>query len=312
MTEPATECTDGQQTGIFIDQGDILPARELPAVAHPSADRLDANCLPTTKTSPSMPPPQFGGQSLPPVLPVIDLLGGDVVWGIAGQRQKYRPLKSPLIQGSHPVDVAHAIGELVGHNWLYVADLDAIQSDAPDWPVLQQLIDAGCKLLVDAGLRETSRAQRLVDAGVSIVVAALETLAGPDALVDLVATIGVQRAAFSLDLKAGQILGDATVWGTADPLLIADRAIRTGIGGIIVLDLAGVGSGEGVPTRDLCRKIRDSNPEVPLISGGGVRQIQDVQQLLDATIDSVLIASALHHGQITATQIASLARKPRV
>lgn len=244
---------------------------------------------------------------IPRLLPVLDLLGGHVVWGVAGQRESYRPLNSPLVAGSGPVVVAGALSALVGHTSLYVADLDAIQHDAPDWETLSRLVAAGFELTVDAGLRETDRAKQLIEVGAAHVVCALETLPGPETLESIVTQVGGERTIFSLDLKGGRVFGGAHAWETDDPVAISQRAASTGLGGMLVLDLAGVGVGQGVPTLDLCRQIRAAHPRLPLITGGGVRHRADVEQLLGAGINSVLVASALHRGTLSQGDIATVA-----
>lgn len=261
----------------------------------------DKKILPMTSAVPA-------GPLLPPLLPVLDTLGGKVVWAVAGQRQSYRPLESPLVKGSRPLAVAGALRELVGHDWLYLADLDAIQQDAPDWQTLERLAADGCQLVLDAGLRDAGRARQLVAIGARLVVAALETLPGPAMLSEIVETVGGERTLFSLDLRNGALAGPAEVWGGTDPQVVARSAIQAGIGGMIVLDVAGVGVANGVPTAALCRQVRAASAGLPLITGGGVRSIDDVGQLLADGVTSVLVASALHTGRIGPPEIACLGR----
>jgi uncharacterized protein related to proFAR isomerase len=64
------------------------------------------------------------------VIPVIDILHGQVVHGIAGNRSSYQPIQSRLTASTHPLDVAKAFHEVFGFTKLYVADLDAIRSSA--------------------------------------------------------------------------------------------------------------------------------------------------------------------------------------
>src|SRR5205085_9347687 len=62
----------------------------------------------------------------PMLLPVIDLMQGEVVHGIAGRREEYRPIVSILAESTKPLAVARAFREEFGFNELYLADLDAI------------------------------------------------------------------------------------------------------------------------------------------------------------------------------------------
>src|SRR3954465_16009502 len=109
-------------------------------------------------------------------LPVIDVLGGIVVRAIAGRRSDYRPLVSKLTDSTDPLMVARAIRDPYGWTDLYVADLDSVTAPrfAPAMSLYDQLIAAGFRLWLDAGIREASDAEclRCVDR----VVIGLETL----------------------------------------------------------------------------------------------------------------------------------------
>src|SRR4051812_13677392 len=82
-----------------------------------------------------------------PVIPVLDLLRGQVVRGVRGERSAYRPIVSRLADGSAPLDVARgllaAAPPAAGREAvLYVADLDAIQGGAPQLATLRELLAA--------------------------------------------------------------------------------------------------------------------------------------------------------------------------
>lgn len=240
------------------------------------------------------------------VIPVLDLLRGAVVRGVAGQRESYQPVQSRLTPTPEPLAVAAAMRETLGLHRLYVADLDAIEHDAPDWPTIEQLCSGGCELLVDAGLREPSRAARLIDAGVARVVVALETVPGPRMLTEIVSSIGPERAVFSLDLRQGRPLADPQAWGTSDPFTLVMEAAVRGVTSFVVLDLAGVGVDEGVRTLPLCRRLREAGPALTILTGGGVRSLDDLRELQAAGVDGVLIASALHSEAIGRVEMDAL------
>jgi phosphoribosylformimino-5-aminoimidazole carboxamide ribotide isomerase len=232
------------------------------------------------------------------ILPVLDLLEGQVVRGVAGLRDQYRPIQSVLTDGSDALRIAEAIRAHFGLTELYLADLDAILRGCPNMNILRSLNDAGFTLMVDAGLRQCDDAAPIVAAGVQQVVAGLETLAGPQELRRLVEQFGSQRVVFSLDLRGGRPLGDPTQWPDADPFAIAGAAIEAGCTQLIILDIARVGTAEGVPTLPLCAEIRRGYPQTTLITGGGVRGIEDLRRLEEWPVDAVLIASTLHNGSI--------------
>src|SRR5260370_21980952 len=104
------------------------------------------------------------------ILPVIDLMAGRVVRGIAGRRQEYRPVASRLTASCHPVDVARAFRDHFGLAELYVADLDAIAGAPPALATYATLHSLGVRLWVDAGVRDTERAQCLPSADIPAIV----------------------------------------------------------------------------------------------------------------------------------------------
>lgn len=240
------------------------------------------------------------------VLPVLDLLGGVVVRGVAGRRDEYRPIQSALATGSDALTVANAFRENFGLTELYVADLDAIVERQPNWAVYHELASAGFRIMLDAGLADIEVAQTAIDAGVATIVAALETSPGAAHLQSLCEKFGADRVVFSLDLKAGQPVGRLGESENSDPLEIAQSAVAAGITRMIVLDLAGVGVGQGVPTGPLCRQLLQLYPELQLITGGGVRSVNDACELKQLGVWGVLIASALHDGSFTREDLRNL------
>jgi phosphoribosylformimino-5-aminoimidazole carboxamide ribotide isomerase len=233
------------------------------------------------------------------IIPVIDVMAGQVVRGVAGRRQDYRPLVSRLTSSCHPVDVAKAFLERFGFTELYLADLDAIAGSPPALPVYAALQALGIHLWVDAGVRDALTAQRVAETGVASIVVGLETLLGPEELRKICGNLGRLRTVFSLDLKEGQPLGDTSRWKGADPWSIAEQAVAAGIMRLIVLDLARVGVGSGTGTEQLCQQLASAYPQVEIVAGGGVRDPADLHRLKQLGVRGVLVASALHDGRIT-------------
>lgn len=232
------------------------------------------------------------------ILPVLDIKNGVVVRGVAGKRDEYRAVESLLAADAEVLTVADAFRDRFSLTRLYVADLDAIQEDRPNVSAYRALADAGFELVIDAGLRDVGRAGELLDAGASAVVAALETSPGPEHVAELIREFDTERVIFSLDMQNGKPLAAHSVWGD-DAIGIARRVVELGVRRMIVLDLAGVGTASGVGTLALCGMLREEYGDLELITGGGVRGVDDLRTLVDAGVDAVLVASALHDGSIT-------------
>jgi len=231
------------------------------------------------------------------IIPVIDLMGGQVVHAVAGRRSEYRPLRSNIVASTDPVVVAKALIDLVGPEELYLADLDAIAGAEPAYGIYQRLVDAGIRLCVDAGPQTPVTGWRLQEI-VGCLVLGLETNPDPKRAALLRRVTGPRDIIFSLDMRGRKLLGNLTGWAVPDdqPFLIAQKVYDLGIRRIIVLDLERVGVGRGTGTEHLCHAIKKAYPDMEVIAGGGIRNREDAEWLAHVGVDAVLVASALHSG----------------
>ncbi|MBU3644309.1 MAG: nickel transporter, partial [Candidatus Methylopumilus sp.] len=87
------------------------------------------------------------------LIPVVDLMQGQVVHARLGERQDYQPIQSPLCDSSEPISIIQALAALYRFDTLYIADLDAIQGNSgqiallkliqQNFPKIEILLDAG-------------------------------------------------------------------------------------------------------------------------------------------------------------------------
>lgn len=238
---------------------------------------------------------RFNDFHLRHILPVIDLKDGVVVHGVAGKRDEYQPIVSELTSSSSPASVAEAIAHC-GFRSVYVADLDAIQRGEPDLSALAAIQATGLSVWLDGGMAATG----LDGFAISRTIVGLESLESIHQLDSLRVDYPNSDLVFSLDLMHGQpMLQKAkSLKGEMTVDTVVDRFESSGLRSIIVLDLAAVGLQCGPVTHDLCRRLKGTRPELEIISGGGVRDLRDVESLVGAGCDRVLVASALHNGAI--------------
>lgn len=217
------------------------------------------------------------------IIPVLDILGGVVVRAIAGQRHRYAPIESQLVVSPEPFHVASRLLEVSGATELYLADLDAIITGQPVNNSICDLVRVlGVPVWFDGGFRSTPQE---LDPLIRPVIGS-ETFGLP--------SFASRSWAYSLDLREGVPLG--CVGESA--LSLANRAVEMGFLSLIVLDLAQVGTNRGPGTLELLGQIRTRHPSIELIAGGGVRDRDDWNRLSDIGVDAVLVASALHDGNI--------------
>ena len=238
------------------------------------------------------------------VLPVLDLLNGVAVHGIAGRRSTYRPVQSRLARGAEPLELVRAFRNQFQLATCYLADLDAILHGRPNLRLFDQLRAAGFGLMIDAGVRRLADAREILNSGAKLVIVGLETSSGPDSLREIVDALGPHQVVFSLDLKGGLPLTlPGSGWEFREVRQIVSQVVETGIQSLIVLDLAGVGMGTGIPTAELCDEVRREVPSLRVITGGGVRNVADLELEARRGVAAVLVASALHDGRLTAADV---------
>lgn len=239
------------------------------------------------------------------IVPVLDLLDGQVVRGVAGRRSEYRPIKSLLVDTTNPLDVARAFRSRFELSTLYVADLDGILHGRPNWDIYRDLSRHGFQLWIDAGLRTNETARQVISCGADSLIVGLESCPDPALLEALCREFGDDRIIFSLDLQSGTPMGDLAAWSSCKSTGIVKHAANIGVQRLIVLDLAhvGVSAGPVAETIELCRYFRHFHPDGEVITGGGIRNANDLIDLANAGIDAALVASALHDGRLTAADI---------
>lgn len=223
------------------------------------------------------------------LVPVIDLMRGEVVRAVRGDRQHYRPIRSALCAGSDPVAVARALCRHAAARHLYAADLDALLGGAPQVEVLRRVLLAlpDVELWLDAGFADPAAAATLRNAlgapGERVVpVFGSESLRSVQGLPD--------DAVLSLDRRDGRRLDAAGCWEA--PQHWPQR--------VIVMTLERVGAASG-PDLETFRAVQQRSPGTKLIGAGGVRDDADLRAAAAAGAHAWLVASALHDGRIRDT-----------
>jgi phosphoribosylformimino-5-aminoimidazole carboxamide ribotide isomerase len=159
-------------------------------------------------------------------------------------------------------------------------------------------------LWLDAGVRSLDDAKRAMALKASRVIVGLETLPSFEVLSQICGAIGSDRVVFSLDMRDGQpMLADGV---RLPSMLSAENIARTvaasGVGTLIAIDVARVGTGRGLDV-ELLRRVRAAAPGLNIIAGGGVRGWTDLVDVAKAGCTGALLATALHNGQIGAAEL---------
>ena len=250
------------------------------------------------------------------LIPVIDLMQGQVVRAVRGNREGYRPIESRLCASSDPVTVAQILGEHCAARQLYVADIDALLGQPAQVAVLRALLRSlpALELWLDAGFANAAAAEALLaELGAAaqrvVPVFGSESLASrgdlqrcfagdatrhsnPDANPDDNPGNNPEdtrrcEAVLSLDRRDGQRLDAAGCWDA--PALWPRR--------VIVMTLERVGSDAG-PDLDTLGAVRLKSPGSFIVGAGGIRNHDDLARAQAAGAGAWLVASALHDGRL--------------
>lgn len=220
------------------------------------------------------------------LIPVIDLMRGQVVHAKLGQRERYAPINSRLCGTSNGLDVVVALLKLYPFKMLYIADIDAILGNGNHDALIEKINQTFPNLAIwlDSGTHQTSCKAKPV--------------LGSESMFNLESYLENKNShVLSLDFNAQGAMGISDLHETAK--FWPDE--------VICMTLNAVGSGAGADTLRLQQLIEFNkarkNP-AKLYAAGGVRNIDDLQTLASMRLAGALMASALHNGQITSEDIA--------
>ena len=168
------------------------------------------------------------------IIPVIDLLSGQVVHARGGHRSDYAPVRSLLCPSSEPATVLAALLGLHAFSVVYIADLGAmlgrerhdgmVEKLRTEFPGITFWVDCGSKqpIAYQPGVRTVIG----TETGISVTALATLTSSGADFVL-------------SLDFDATGLIG------TAEILVQPDSWPRD----VIIMNLASVGAARGPAPR---------------------------------------------------------------
>ena len=228
------------------------------------------------------------------IIPVIDLMHGQVVHARRGERQNYAPVQSALCASSAALDVVDAMLALYPFRRIYIADIDAIQQRGHHRPLVAAIRARHPQLDIwlDAGITHAEELPQWLALGVTCVIAS-ESVRSLDDYRDLLDHCG-EQAVLSLDFSAQGYRGPETL--LENPALWSNR--------VIAMTLPQVGSDAGPDRQRLMETLAVVRGQV--YAAGGVRNIEDLRQLDAMGIAGALVASALHAGRLTRAEIETL------
>lgn len=234
------------------------------------------------------------------VIPVIDLLNGEVVHAKKGLRQTYQRMQSALCPTCDPLTVVAALLAIHPFKQLYIADLNAIQKlpnkTRSNYACIAQISLAypELELWLDAGFKHSADLFEWQTLNVRIILASENFHDMHDYL-----TLCQHQHDFilSLDFFSDGFHGPQALLKQTE-----DWPER-----VIIMSLSDVGANQGFNKTRLVQ-IGQSNQSSLLYAAGGVRNEQDLLSLKALGVHGALVASALHNQQISGASLSKLSQ----
>jgi phosphoribosylformimino-5-aminoimidazole carboxamide ribotide isomerase len=232
------------------------------------------------------------------VIPVIDLLNGEVVHAKKGLRQTYQPMQSPLCSSSDPLTVVATLLSIHPFKQLYIADLNAIQKlpnkPSTNYASIAQISLAypELELWLDAGFQQSADLLQWQTLKTRIILASENFHDMQDYL-----ALSQQQPDFilSLDFFSDGFHGPQALFKQTE-----DWPEQ-----VIIMSLSDVGTNQGFNKARLV-EIMQSNKGSLFYAAGGVRDEQDLLSLKALGVHGALVASALHNQQINGASLIKL------
>jgi len=215
------------------------------------------------------------------IIPVIDLMRGQVVHAKLGQRNDYKPINSKLCESCEAIDIVTALLELYPFSTLYIADIDAILGAGDNDRLIENINFnfPNLKIWLDAGNHQS--------------ICKVMPVLGSESIVNLQSYLNFEKHhVLSLDYDKQGAIG----------LIDIHESTKYWSDEVICMTLNAVGSTKGADYARLGYLIklnRDKKPPSKLYAAGGVKDIKDVQMLAAMNLSGVLLASSLHNESIT-------------
>lgn len=233
------------------------------------------------------------------IIPVIDLMGSQVVHAKHGLRGQYQPIKSQLTALSEPLAIVKALLKLYPFEVLYIADLDAILGTGSQIEVIESISEAypNLNLWLDSGIQQANA--RALYMGKQI-----KAIVGSENIENLQDYRAISYACnsqhiLSVDFNQAGAMGIPELHQTAH--YWPDE--------VICMTLSKVGSEQGVDIEQL-KQLQAMNrlrktPSI-IYAAGGLRNADDAKTLAQLGIEGILVATALHQDKLKTNDIQQL------
>lgn len=239
------------------------------------------------------------------IIPAIDLRGGRVVRLSQGDYDAETRYKQD------PVALARTY-QAAGADYLHVVDLDAARDGGEEnLPVIRRITDAlSIPVQSGGGVRSGDDIRRRFQAGLARVVVGSVAVSEPQRMSRWLDEFGSDALVAALDVRQADGVFRPAVKGwteTAGQDLEQTLAplAAAGLRHLLVTDISRDGQLQG-PNMALYQSLREHWPDLVLQASGGIAELDDLRQLAEHDIPSVIVGKALLEGRFSLKQALAL------
>ena len=227
------------------------------------------------------------------IIPAIDLIDGKCVRLTQGDYSQQTTYEYS------PIDLAKNY-EKLGFKFLHLVDLDGAKAGKVCNIETLKQICSNTNLHVDfgGGVKTEADLKSVLDAGAKQVTIGSLAVKDKTLFKSWIEKYGANKFILGADVHDLKIA--VSGWletSTIDLFDFIEEYVALGIRNILCTDISKDGTLTG-PSFDLYKQIMQKFPEIDLIASGGVSDIDDVIQLQDSNIPSVVIGKAIYENKI--------------
>ena len=232
------------------------------------------------------------------LIPAIDIIEGKCV------RLSQGDYNQKKVYNENPTEVAKTF-EGVGIKRLHVVDLDGAKAKhIVNYKTLENIanqtsltIDFGGGLKTDEDLRIAFESGAKMVTGGSIAVKEPETFA------KWIDTYGAEKIILGADVRNEKISVNGWTEDTEiDMFEFLENYVKKGVKKVICTDINKDGMLQG-PSTDLYKKIMEEIKGIQIIASGGISNIDDIRELDEIGVPSVIFGKAIYEGKIKLNEL---------
>ena len=227
------------------------------------------------------------------IIPAMDLIGGKCV------RLTQGDFAQETVYSTDPLEVAKRF-EAAGLKRLHMVDLDGARSGTPANLHVLKHVASATSLVIDygGGVKSETDVASVFGSGAAMINIGSVAVRQQESFIGWLEKYGSDKFLLGADSKNGKIAIDGWQTSTKLPTLgfLRDFAER-GVTRAFVTDVASDGAMAG-PALKLYRKILGTVQDIDLIASGGVRSIDDIDELESIGCAGVIIGKALYEQTI--------------